>query len=264
MPGETLPSARLAPCLSRTATPLRRCAYPRAVSPPARPSSIIRRPYLALAAVDPPRRSPTDPLSARAPRPPSFPPPRLLLSSHADPVFSPLPQDASPAPPPTPPDFDLDWRALAVVVEAGSPGVDAAAVQTALLSAPDEHVHDGRAIVFGALSFEELRRDAADAEEDSPLHAVHASILAHQESHASSEDPDKGEWSVPLTLRAELFFAKSHVDAAAHKAEVTAKRQAAVVAAREAASAANDRPVSYTQNRAHETNVRIAYCVLGL
>ena len=114
-------------------------------------------------------------------------------------------------------------------------------MQTALLSAPDEHVHDGRTIVFGALSFEELRRDAADAEEDSPLHAVHASILAHQESHASSEDPDKGEWSVPLTLRAELFFAKSRVDAAAHKAEVTAKRQAAVVAAREAASAATDR-----------------------
>ena len=115
-------------------------------------------------------------------------------------------------------------------------------MQTALLSAPDEHVHDGRTIVFGALSFEELRRDAADAEEDSPLHAVHASILAHQESHASSEDPDKGEWSVPLTLRAELFFAKSHVDAAAHKAEVTAKRQAAVVAAREAARGGDGSP----------------------
>ena len=51
----------------RTAT-LRGLSYLRAVPPPARPSSVIRRPYLAPAAVpvDPPRRSPTDPLSARA------------------------------------------------------------------------------------------------------------------------------------------------------------------------------------------------------
>ena len=208
-------------------------------SPPARPSSVIRRPYLAPAAVpvDPPRRSPTDPLPrARRASPlvcASPPSPSPLVSRRSR--FLPLPQDASPAPPPRPPPrFDLDWRALAVVVEAGSPGVDAAAVQTALLSAPDEHVHDGRTIVFGALSFEELRRDAADAEEDSPLHAVHVTILAHQESHVrlGRRTRTRANGPSPSPSAPSSRFAKSRVDAAAHKAEVTAKRQAAVVAAR--------------------------------
>ena len=219
--------------------------FPARVSPPR--ARLVRHPPSAFGTgrgrpIDPPRRTPTDPPSARAPRPPLVfaPRPHPPVSRRSPPL--PLhPQDASPPPPPTPPDFDLDWRALAVVIEAGSQGVDATAVQTALLSAPDEHVHDGRSIVFGALSFEELQRDAADAEEGTPLHSVHASILADQESHAASEDPDKGEWSVPLPLRAELFHARARVDAAAYKAELTAKRQAAVAAAKEAEAEAAER-----------------------
>ena len=53
----------------------------------------------------------------------------------------------SPVPAVPPPEFDLEWRAIAFVMEAGSEGVDAEAVKTALLALePVEH-GDGRPIM---------------------------------------------------------------------------------------------------------------------
>ena len=162
--------------------------------------------------------------------PPPSPPPSPGLRSQAAP--------SEPPPPPPAPAFDLDWHALAVVLEAGTPGVDAAAV-TAAFVAPDPPAHEaeaphGRALVFAELTFEALSAAAAGAPDGTALHAAHALVAEAEAAHAASEDPDKGDWVVPLGLRAALFEAKSRDDADAHRAALTEARTAAFAAAREA------------------------------
>ena len=81
-----------------------------------------------------------------------------------------------PETPPPPPAFELDWRAVAFALEAGAPGVDAAAVTTALVGLSETAAEgidgssaptaaDERPLVFAHLSYDELRKAASAAPE---------------------------------------------------------------------------------------------------
>ena len=114
---------------------------------------------------------------------------------------------------------------------------------TAAFVAPDPPAHEaeaphGRALVFAELTFEALSAAAAGAPEGTALHAARALVAEAEAAHAASEDPDKGDWVVPLGLRAALFDAKSRDDADAHRAALTEARTAAHAAAREAVASA--------------------------
>ena len=114
---------------------------------------------------------------------------------------------------------------------------------TAAFVAPDPPAHEaeaphGRALVFAELTFEALSAAAAEAPEGTALHAARALVAEAEAAHAASEDPDKGDWVVPLGLRAALFDAKSRDDADTHRAALTEARTAAHAAAREAVASA--------------------------
>ena len=101
-----------------------------------------------------------------------------------------------------------------MALEAGAPGVDAAAVTTALVGlteSPADGVEpptaDGRPLVFASVSYDELAKVASAAPEDTPLRAADAAVAAASEAHAASEDPDKGEFIVTPALVAGLFHA---------------------------------------------------------
>ena len=157
-----------------------------------------------------------------------------------------------------------------MALEAGAPGVDAAAVTTALVGlteSPADGVEpptaDGRPLVFASVSYDELAKVASAAPEDTPLRAADAAVAAASEAHAASEDPDKGEFVVTPALVAGLFHALAETDEAAYRESVTARRTiafeaakaaheeaaAAVAAAEEEAAAA--REAFETQAREH-------------
>jgi hypothetical protein len=150
---------------------------------------------------------------------------------------------------PPPPAFELDWRAVAAVLEAGAPGVDAAAVTTALVGLSETAAEgadgssaptaaDERPLVFAHLSYDELRKAASAAPEGTPLRDADDAVVAAAEAHAEAEDPDKGEFCVTPALIAGLFRAFAETDEAAYREAVTARRTIAHDAAKAAHAAA--------------------------
>jgi hypothetical protein len=88
-----------------------------------------------------------------------------------------------------------------VALEAGAPGVDAAAVTAALVGlteSPAEGAEpvtaDGRPLLFANLTYDDLQKAAAAAPEGTDLSNANALVTAATEAHAASEDPDKGEF----------------------------------------------------------------------
>ena len=101
------------------------------------------------------------------------------------------------------------------MLEAGAPGVDAAAVTTALVGLSETAAEgidgssaptaaDERPLVFAHLSYDELRKAASAAPEGTPLRD--AAVVAGSEPRRA-EDPDKGEFFVTPDLIAGLFRA---------------------------------------------------------
>lgn len=131
-----------------------------------------------------------------------------------------------------PPSFHLDWTAQAVVLEAGTPGVDANSVTTALIGLSDAQggedaellETDTRPLVFATLTYDELTKAAGAAEEGTALHEAQMAITTAQETHAASEDPDKGDFTIPLHLIANLFKAHAQHDRQTYKETLTNTR----------------------------------------
>ena len=130
-----------------------------------------------------------------------------------------------------------------MALEAGAPGVDAAAVTAALVGlteSPAEGAEpvtaDGRPLLFAHLTYDDLQKAAAAAPEGSTLFDANAAVTAATEAHAASEDPDKGEFFVTTALIAGLFAAFAETDATTYRESVTARRTLAF----EAATAAHD------------------------
>ena len=132
-----------------------------------------------------------------------------------------------------------------MVLEAGAPGVDAAAVTDALVSlrrdsqdtsdsegSCDEHITcDGRPLVFARLSYDALQKAAAAAADGDPLFAANAAVDAAAEAHASSDDPEKGLFFVPPPLIAGLFLAFCETEKRAYRAAIAARRADALASA---------------------------------
>ena len=207
------------------------------------------------------RRSPPNPAHPR-----TAPPVRLTHAQRRigiSPVSTRLtllfPPDAQPEEPF--PEFNLEWRTLAVVLDAGTQaGVDANAVEAALID-PDTvpwPVVDGRLNCFGQLTLAEMTEaaeaavapppetegegeaeaegaaaptePAADAEDEphDPWKDVQLRIVASKEAHAASEDPDKGTWTLDAGWKHELFKAKSEVDKEAFRLDLGRRRRRAL------------------------------------
>jgi hypothetical protein len=88
-----------------------------------------------------------------------------------------------------------------VALEAGAPGVDAAAVTASLVGLTESQEEgaepvtaDGRPLLFFHLTYDDLQKAASAAPEGSTLSNANALVTAATEAHAASEDPDKGDF----------------------------------------------------------------------
>jgi hypothetical protein len=142
-----------------------------------------------------------------------------------------------------------------VALEAGAPGVDAAAVTASLVGLTESQEEgaepvtaDGRPLLFFHLTYDDLQKAASAAPEGSTLSNANALVTAATEAHAASEDPDKGDFFTTPDLISGLFRAFAETDKETYREAVTAKRTLAF----EAAKAAFDDAAAFAAAAAEE------------